>query len=193
MQGKLKKQGCVGAEQFPNMCYTVWELLFGNQPMMSMSKHEQAMPVVQGETLLYQQGGQDERLPVGTPAWHAWLNTARTFSFQSALGTFTARKEQASNKRGGGYWRAYRKRDGKLHRVYLGKSEELTLERLNAVAGTLAGQDTVAEGDERVPQGQLEETLDQERFLQTSTAASWSPAEHGDASASATRRFFTLP
>ncbi len=150
MQGKLKKQGCVGAEQFPNMCYTVWELLFGNQPMMSMSKHEQAMPVVQGETLLYQQGGQDERLPVGTPAWHAWLNTARTFSFQSALGTFTARKEQASNKRGGGYWRAYRKRDGKLHRVYLGKSEELTLDRLNAVAAALAGQDGV-EGDEREP------------------------------------------
>ncbi len=197
MQGKLKKQGCVGAEQFPNMCYTVWELLFGNQPMMSMSKHEQAMPVVQGETLLYQQGGQDERLPVGTPAWHAWLNTARTFSFQSALGTFTARKEQASNKRGGGYWRAYRKRDGKLHQVYLGKSEELTLDRLNAVAAALAGQDGV-EGDEREPgqpvlPGQPGVTSDGEHSLRLSTGASWSPAERGDASASAARRSSTLP
>src|SRR6266516_460648 len=161
--------------------------------MMNMSNHEQAMPVVQEDILIYQHGGQDDRLPVGTPEWYAWLSRARSFAFRSALGTFTARKEQASNKRGGGYWRAYRKRDGKLHRVYLGKSEELTLERLNSVAGTLAGQDTVDKGDERVPQGQLEETLDQERFLQTSTAASWSPAEHGDASASATRRFFTLP
>jgi predicted ATPase/DNA-binding CsgD family transcriptional regulator len=161
--------------------------------MMNMSNHEQTMPVVQDDILIYQQGGQDDRLPVGTPEWYAWLSRARSFAFRSALGTFTARKEQASNKRGSGYWRAYRKRDGKLHRVYLGKSEELTLERLNAVAGTLTRQDTVAEGDERVPQGQLEETLDQERFLQTSTAASWSPAEHGDASVSATRRFFTLP
>src|SRR6266516_3140400 len=160
---------------------------------MSKRNKNDAIPVVQGETLIYQQGGQGYRLLVGTPAWYAWLSTARTFAFRSAFGTFTARKEQVSNKRGGWYWRAYRKRDGKLHRVYLGKSEEVTLARLNAVAVTLAGQDTVAEGDERVPQGQLEETLDQERFLQTSTAASWSPAEHGDASASATRRFFTLP
>ena len=132
------------------MCYTVWELLFENQPMMNMRNHEQSMPVVQDAILIYQHGGQDERLQVGTPAWYAWLNTARTFAFRSALGTFTARKEQASNKRGGWYWRAYRKRDGTLHRAYLGKSEELTPDRLNAAAVTLAGQDGV-EGDEREP------------------------------------------
>ncbi len=160
---------------------------------MNMSNHEQARPVVQEDILIYQHGGQDDRLPVGTPEWYAWLSRAHSFAFRSALGTFTARKEQASNKRGGGYWRAYRKRDGKLHRVYLGKSEELTLERLNSVAGTLAGQDTVDKGDERVPQRQPEETLDQERFLQSSTASSRSQAENGDAPASATRRSFTLP
>src|SRR5260370_13103309 len=55
-------------------------------------------------------------------------------------GTFTARKEQAGNKRGGRYWKAYRRRNGKLHRAYLGKSEELTLERLNAIAAALAGE-----------------------------------------------------
>jgi predicted ATPase/DNA-binding CsgD family transcriptional regulator len=132
------------------MCYTVWEPVCENQLKMNMSNHEQTMPVVQDDILIYQQGGQDERLPVGTPAWYAWLSRARSFAFRSALGSFTARKEQASNKRGGEYWRAYRKRNGKLHRVYLGKSEEVTLDRLNAVAVTLAGQDAVDE-DEREP------------------------------------------
>src|SRR6266487_1260283 len=118
--------------------------------MMNMSNHEQAMPVVQEDILIYQQSGQDDRLPVGTPEWYAWLSTARTFAFRGALGTFTARKEQASNKRGGGYWRAYRKRNGKLHRVYLGKSGELTRDRLNTAAVTLASRQAANE-DEREP------------------------------------------
>jgi hypothetical protein len=63
----------------------------------------------------------------------------RTFAFRSAFGTFTARKEQASNKRGGWYWRAYRKREGKLHRVYLGKSEEVTLDRMRFLTLTGTG------------------------------------------------------
>jgi predicted ATPase/DNA-binding CsgD family transcriptional regulator len=103
------------------------------------------IPVVQGENLTYQRSGQDERLLVGTSAWYTWLGTARSFAFRSAWGTFTARKEQASNKRGGEYWRAYRRRDSQLHRVYLGKSEDLTLDRLHAVAAALAGQAAVDE------------------------------------------------
>jgi hypothetical protein len=103
------------------MCYTVWELFFGNL-VMCMKDENVATPVVQGENLTYLQGGRDERLPVGTPAWYAWLSTARIFAFRSALGSFTARKEPASNKRGGEYWRAYHKHKGRLHRVYLGKS-----------------------------------------------------------------------
>jgi hypothetical protein len=163
----------------------------------SMRNKDDTLPVVQGDTLIYQRGGQDYRLPVGTPAWYGWLSTVRTFAFRSAFGTFTARKEQASNKRGGWYWRAYRRRAGTLHRVYVGKSEELTLERLNAVAVTLAGQDDV-DGDEhepgqRVLQGQSEATGDQGRYLQSATGASWSPAEYGEASGSAARRSSTLP
>src|SRR5947207_15274073 len=103
------------------MCYTVWELLFRTL-VMRMKDENKVKPLVEDETLTYQHGGRDERLPVGTPAWYSWLSTARTFAFRSALGTFTARKEPASNKRGGEYWRAYRKRDGKLSRVYLGKT-----------------------------------------------------------------------
>jgi class 3 adenylate cyclase len=41
---------------------------------------------------------------------------------------------------GGGHqlWKAYRKRDGTLHRAYLGKSSDLTIDRLSTIAATLA-------------------------------------------------------
>ena len=112
---------------------------------MSMSNNDNSIPVVQGETLLYLSDEQDNQVQVGTPAWYTWLSTARSFAFRSALGSFTARREPASNKRGGEYWRAYRKHEGRLHRVYLGKSEELTLDRLNSAAVTLASHQAAVE------------------------------------------------
>src|SRR5215471_21552859 len=96
-------------------------------------------PIVEDGMLTYSQDGQAAQLAVDTPDWHTWLGTASMFTFRSGTETFTARKEQAGNKRGGQYWRAYRKRNGKLHRAYLGKSEDITLERLNATASALAG------------------------------------------------------
>ena len=95
-------------------------------------------PTVQGETLVYQQDGQDLLLPLDTAAWFAWLETASTFSFVSEEGRFTARREQAGHKRGGWYWKAYRKQHGKLSSRYLGKSETITLARLQTVAQALA-------------------------------------------------------
>src|SRR5262245_19517739 len=75
-------------------------------------------------------------IPLDTPAWFAWLEQATTFAFRSASGHFTARKERQA--RGGGYWKAYRTSHGTLHRVYLGKAQDLTLDRLNRAAATLA-------------------------------------------------------
>src|SRR5262249_8324355 len=49
----------------------------------------------------------------------------------------------ASNQRGGWYWKAYRTQHGKLSSLYLGKTEALTLARLQAVARALA--DTLVE------------------------------------------------
>src|SRR5215469_10058601 len=95
-------------------------------------------PTVRGETLTYLQDGQEQELTVGTPAWFAWLATASTFSFVSERGLFTARHERSNRQRGGRYWKAYRKQHGKLSSHYLGKSEVLTLERLQAVALALA-------------------------------------------------------
>src|SRR6185295_11987561 len=74
-----------------------------------------------------------------TPAWFAWLEHATTFAFTSPAGRFTARKERQA--RGGGYWKAYRTFGGTLHRVYLGKAQHLTLDRLNRAAATLAAAD----------------------------------------------------
>ena len=75
-------------------------------------------------------------ITVDTPAWFAWLEHAATFAFTSPSGRFTARKERQA--RGGGYWKAYRTSHGTLHRVYLGKAQDLTLDRLNHAATTLA-------------------------------------------------------
>jgi len=96
-------------------------------------------PIVRGNTLTYQHEGQERMLLVETPAWYAWLEMASTFAFTSEAGTFTARKERAGNRRGGWYWKAYHKQHGKLTPHYLGKTETLTLVRLQTVAQALAG------------------------------------------------------
>ncbi|HEX3306767.1 MAG TPA: hypothetical protein VHS32_11020, partial [Streptosporangiaceae bacterium] len=79
-------------------------------------------------------------LAVGSPGWFAWLadDAVRSFSFRSPAGAYTARKER--RRRGGAYWVAYRTAAGRQHKVYLGKGEELTPERLAEVAATLAGR-----------------------------------------------------
>jgi LuxR family maltose regulon positive regulatory protein len=81
-------------------------------------------------------------ITVDTPAWFAWLEQATTFAFESPAGRFTARKERQA--RGGSYWKAYRTSHGTLHRVYLGKAHDLTLDRLNQAAATLAAADEPA-------------------------------------------------
>src|SRR5947209_5005452 len=96
-------------------------------------------PSVTGNSLRYQEQGHEQTVPVGTPAWYAWLQTARAFTFRTSSGQFTARRERAGNGRGDWYWKAYCRRAGKLCSAYLGKSERLSLERLQAVAAVLEG------------------------------------------------------
>src|SRR5260370_9045377 len=98
----------------------------------------QETPIIRRDTLVYQQEGQEQTLVVGTSAWYAWLRTATTFVFTCDSGTFTARKERAGNKRGGWDWRAYPHRDNKRRPVYLGKSDELNLQRTKIFARPLA-------------------------------------------------------
>jgi predicted ATPase/DNA-binding CsgD family transcriptional regulator len=148
-----------------------------------MSNHDQAVPVVQDDTLVYLKDGQDYRLSVDTPAWYAWLSTATSFAYRSEAGTFTARREQAGHKRGGWYWRAYRKRGGKLQSVYVGKSEELTLERLRTVAAILAAQHAITGAEQEQEQSVLQgHAAEQEHGPRPATGAMRQLAEPGTAS-----------
>src|SRR5579864_2959928 len=69
---------------------------------------------------------------VGSPAWFAWLGLASTFYYEARLGSsFTAHREQ--RQRGSHYWTAYRRQHRVLRRVYLGKADQLTPQRLAEV------------------------------------------------------------
>src|SRR6266487_1248152 len=98
-------------------------------------------PFVRDTLLHYQDRGQTHALLVESPEWYHWLETASIFAFESSKGSFTARKERSGNKRGGWYWKAYRKRGRKLYRAYLGQSAALTLSHLHAVAAQLTAQE----------------------------------------------------
>src|SRR5262245_50235655 len=79
--------------------------------------------------------GAANSVAVGSPAWFTWLEQASRFAFRDSAGTFTARREAHGR---GAYWRAYRTVGGRQRRAYLGRSADLTLERLRAVAAKLA-------------------------------------------------------
>ncbi len=79
-----------------------------------------------------------------SPAWFAWLEAPTTTRFSYPLfdpaagyimGFMTVRKEQ--RKRGTSYWSVYRRCQGRVQRVYLGRSVTLTDARLNAIATSL--------------------------------------------------------
>jgi LuxR family transcriptional regulator, maltose regulon positive regulatory protein len=96
--------------------------------------------VVDGVLHLPESSGGPE-IAIGSPSWDAWLGDplTRSFSFRGPSGAFTARKEYRAH--GDAYWTAYRRRGGRLRKVYLGKAEKLTLERLNDAAEALARSD----------------------------------------------------
>ncbi len=72
---------------------------------------------------------------VETEHWFDWLREARSFTFAGIAGPFTARHEERSGRH---FWYAYRQQDGVLHKTYLGRSPELTLQRLEQAAQALA-------------------------------------------------------
>jgi LuxR family maltose regulon positive regulatory protein len=96
-----------------------------------------AIPRVEGARLI-SPAEASAAIAVGTPAWYVWLDRATSFAFVGVAGHFTARKER--RRQGDGYWKAYRKRSGVLRSVYLGRSSDLTLDRLNTAAASLAVQ-----------------------------------------------------
>lgn len=92
-----------------------------------------AKPIVKENTLLVDATS----IPVGSDLWYEWLATAKKFSFKSPKGCFAAQCEVRRNR---SYWYAYKRKNSKLLKAYLGKAEELTLERLIQVGVSLASQ-----------------------------------------------------
>src|SRR5215472_19372884 len=90
-------------------------------------------PALVGEVLYPAEGG--EPIAIETPAWFAWLREHTTFTYQDAPFRFTARREQ---RPGGLYWYAYKRAQGKLLKLYLGRGEDLTLQGLCDVSQQLA-------------------------------------------------------
>ncbi len=91
---------------------------------------ELALPVEQGGTIR-----------LDSAAWFAWLEAAVSVSFAYpildtragwSVGSMTVRKER--RQRGRQYWVAYRRHSGRLRKVYLGRSSQVTSARLAAVA-----------------------------------------------------------
>ena len=103
-----------------------------------MQKLSRTAGAVRNGCLVYEQQGRHVAVLVDTPAWFAWLETANTFTFTCEEGTFTAHKARAGNRRGGWYWRAYRRKRGRLSRCYLGVPTNITLAKLREVARCLA-------------------------------------------------------
>jgi len=98
-----------------------------------------AIPLVIDDRLISSEST-TQRMPtieVGSEAWYAWLNEPDThsFAFRSQQGHFTARREHSHSN---WYWYAYRSKYGHLHKTYLGKSRDLTLERLLEAARLLS-------------------------------------------------------
>ncbi|BCL83197.1 LuxR family transcriptional regulator [Ktedonobacteria bacterium brp13] len=71
----------------------------------------------------------------GSLEWFDWLATRSSFTFQGKNGAMTVCQERRQH--GGSYWYAYRRNAQKVVKKYLGRSRELTVERLEEVAQQL--------------------------------------------------------
>jgi hypothetical protein len=85
----------------------------------------------------------EAEIRVDSAAWFQWLEDAANISFSYGLfdprcgyivGFMTVRKER--KQRGYYYWSAYRRRNGRLHKRYVGPSRQVTQARLDAIADT---------------------------------------------------------
>ena len=85
---------------------------------------------------LYQSQTEGNPIVVGSTAWFDWLEHHRAFLFLDRKGRFTACKTDTESD--GAIWEAVRTHNAQRCRVYLGRSHELTLERLQAAVRAFA-------------------------------------------------------
>jgi len=100
--------------------------------------HHSHLPRVRDGALRFTRSAAEEQTSVlvGEAEWYEMLAQIDSFSFEDQNGrSFTARRERRDQQ---WYWYAYRKHDKKLHKIYLGKVEQLELARLQTAACQLA-------------------------------------------------------
>jgi hypothetical protein len=80
-----------------------------------------------------------DMLPPDSQEWFIWLASLGSFHFKGKAGHFMARHEEKKQDNAPAYfnWYAYRKVNGRLHKLYLGRTNDLTMEQLEHVAGNL--------------------------------------------------------
>ncbi|WP_376796999.1 LuxR C-terminal-related transcriptional regulator [Thermogemmatispora sp.] len=92
------------------------------------------------ETRLYPAEG-TEPVAIESPEWLAWLREHAAFTYQEGNQRFTIRREQ---RRGGHYWYAYKRTQGRLFKCYLGRDQDLTRQRLREATHYLLQRSSVA-------------------------------------------------
>jgi hypothetical protein len=105
---------------------------------MPRARLENVIEYLRGTENRYLIGGQGEDAHSFAPdsaEWFVWLDELSSFHFTGKHGHFTARQE---HKPGGeGFWYAYLKAHGRLHKRYLGTTNKLTLSCLEQTAERL--------------------------------------------------------
>jgi LuxR family maltose regulon positive regulatory protein len=69
------------------------------------------------------------------PEWLDWLSQGIAFMFVGKAASCLVRRE--SKQRGGFYWYAYHRKEGKLIKKYVGKAVDVTLAKSDASSLTL--------------------------------------------------------
>jgi LuxR family maltose regulon positive regulatory protein len=73
--------------------------------------------------------------PTDEAMWQSWLREVTSFAFHSPAGSLNVYLER--RPRGGAYWYAYQTKEGRTRKRYLGRTETLSLARLEETARSL--------------------------------------------------------
>lgn len=107
--------------------------------------HDSEVQVGPSGILVNEDEGQTRLIVPNSTEWFHWFsdpNNLRIIFIHPALGRFVMRHER--KQRGTWYWSIYHRADGRLRKAYLGKGEQLSLQRLQTVAHSFSETHTPA-------------------------------------------------
>ena len=98
------------------------------------------LPVLQnGALVIWDHNAQRQivSLKIDTPDWQQWLqqHLLTSFRYQSPISSFTVSSHRRQQRR---VWYAHKSKNGKRHRLYLGKPENVTAANLRRLASRFA-------------------------------------------------------